>query len=63
MHMADYDLSELFRKGEVLTLIDQAELHIENSRQLAVSDSRKFFLACLWAYRELKNRWMISETC
>lgn len=55
-HMADYDLSELFRKSEVLTLIDQAELHIENFRRLAVSDTRKFFLACLWAYKEIKNR-------
>ncbi len=55
-HMADYDLSERFQKAEVLTLIDQAERHIENFRQLAVSDTRKFFLACMWAYKELKNR-------
>jgi len=55
-HMADYDLSERFQKAEVLTLIDQAELHVEKFRQLAVSDTRKFFLACLWAYKELKNR-------
>jgi uncharacterized protein (UPF0332 family) len=55
-HQADYDLSEQFRKLEVLTLIDQAKTHVENFRALAVSDARKFFLACLWAHKELKNR-------
>jgi uncharacterized protein (UPF0332 family) len=55
-HIADYDLSERFQRGEVLILINQAELHIENFRQLAVSDTRKFFLACLWAYKEFTNR-------
>lgn len=55
-HQADYDLSERFRKVEVLALIDQAKTHVERFRNLAVSDTRKFFLACLWAYKELKNR-------
>ncbi len=55
-HLADYDLSETFRKVEVLRLIEQANLHVESFRTLAVSDTRKFFLACLWAYKELKNR-------
>ena len=55
-HQADYDLSEQFRKLEVLTLISEAKTHVEHFRNLAVSDTRKFFLACLWAYKELKNR-------
>jgi uncharacterized protein (UPF0332 family) len=55
-HQADYDLSEQFRKADVLKLIEQAKSHIEKFQALAVSDTRKFFLACLWAYKELKNR-------
>lgn len=55
-HLADYDLSETFRKVEVMRLIEQVELHIDAFRLLPVSDTRKFFLACLWAYKELKNR-------
>lgn len=55
-HLADYDLSERFQKLEVLILIDQARTHVDKFRNLAVSDTRKFFLACLWAYKELKNR-------
>ncbi len=55
-HFADYDLSETFRKVEVLRLIEQTKTHVEKFRTLAVSDTRKFFLACLWAYKELKNR-------
>lgn len=55
-HVADYDLSETFRKGEVLRLIAQTKTHVEQFRNLATSDTRKFFLACLWAYKELKNR-------
>lgn len=55
-HLADYDLSETFFKVEVLRLIEQANLDVESFRRLAVSDTRKFFLACLWAYKELKNR-------
>lgn len=55
-HLADYDLSERFEKSEVLTLIDQARAHVSRFRNLANSDTRKFFLACLWAWKELKNR-------
>ncbi|HBJ35995.1 MAG TPA: hypothetical protein DDZ51_14855 [Planctomycetaceae bacterium] len=55
-HLADYDLSERFQKAEVLTLIDQVESHIDQFHSLAISDTRRFFLACLWAYKELKSR-------
>lgn len=55
-HLADYDLSERFQKLEVLRLIEQTKTHVEKFRSLSVTDTRKFFLACLWAYKELKNR-------
>ena len=55
-HQADYDLTETFRRVEVLRLIEQTKTHVEKFRTLPVSDTRKFFLACLWAYKELKNR-------
>lgn len=55
-HLADYDLSENFRKSEVLSLIDQAKVHVQEFKDLASSDTRKFFLACLWSWKELRNR-------
>jgi len=55
-HLADYDRSEVFKRSEVLTLIDQTKNDVENFAQLPVSDDRKFFLACLWAWKELTNR-------
>lgn len=55
-HLADYDLTERFRKSEVMTLIQQAREHVERFRQLTESDVRKFFLASLWAWKDLKNR-------
>lgn len=55
-HLANYDLSERFKRSEVLTLIRQAGSHVANFSQLPVSDDRKFFLACLWAWKDLTNR-------
>lgn len=55
-HLADYDLSERFRRSEVLKLIDEARTQVEKFRGMPVSDNRKFFLACLWAWKELTNR-------
>ena len=55
-HLADYDLSERFKRSEVLTLIDQAKSHVAAFRVLSTSDERKFFLASLWAWKELTNR-------
>jgi hypothetical protein len=54
--LADYDRTESFRRSEVLTLIGHAKTHVETFRQLPASDDRKFFLACLWAWKELVNR-------
>lgn len=55
-HLADYDLSERFKRSEVLTLIGQARIHVTKFREYQVCDDRKFFLACLWAWKELTNR-------
>lgn len=55
-HLADYDLSERFKRSEVLTTIDEAKVHVQKFKELAVSDDRKFFLACLWAWKDLTNR-------
>lgn len=55
--LADYDLAERFKRSDVLTLIDQAKRHVTDFSELPVADNdRNFFLACLWAWRELKNR-------
>jgi uncharacterized protein (UPF0332 family) len=55
-HLADYDLTERFRRADVLALIKQARNHVEHFAALASSDDKKFFLACLWAWKELTNR-------
>ena len=55
-HLADYDLSEQFRRSEVLKLIDEARTQVEKFREMPASDDRKFFLACLWAWKELSSR-------
>jgi hypothetical protein len=55
-HLADYDLSERFGRDDVLGLIEQAENHVASFRDLPASEGKTFFLACLWAWRELNNR-------
>lgn len=56
-HLADYDLSERLEKSEVLTLIDEARARAEVFREISpTSNDRKFFLACLWAWKDLANR-------
>jgi uncharacterized protein (UPF0332 family) len=37
-HLADYDLTERFRRADVLVLITHVRRHIENFRNLAISD-------------------------
>ena len=53
---ADYDLTERFRRSEVQTLIRNARQGISALTQLPSSNEKKFFLACLWAWKELTNR-------
>ena len=55
-HLADYDRTENFRRSDVMLLIDQAMNQVADFEQLPPSDDRNFFLACLWAYKELSNR-------
>lgn len=55
-HLADYDLTERFRRSDVLALIEQGRNDVERFASLASSDDKKFFLACLWAWKELAKR-------
>ena len=55
-HLADYDLTERFERSDVLSLIHLVEGRIQAFTQLASSNEKRFFLACLWAWKELANR-------
>jgi hypothetical protein len=55
-HLADYDLTERFERAEVLTLIEGVRDRIADFSSLPTSTDKSFFLACLWAWRELANR-------
>ncbi len=55
-NLADYDRRERFKRSEVLTLILQAKDWTEKFAALPMSDDKRFFLACLWAWKELANR-------
>ena len=55
-HLADYDRTERFKRSDVLTLIEEAKTFVATFSELAPSDDKKFFLACLWAWKELTNR-------
>ena len=55
-HLADYDLTERFKRSDVLTLVTGVKKDIEEFQSLAATDEKKFFLACLWAWKDLANR-------
>ena len=55
-HLADYDRTERFKRADVLTLIQLAKNEVAAFAALAMSDDKRFFLACLWAWKELANR-------
>lgn len=55
-HAADYDLTERFNRADVLALIEEAEDRIRDFQSLGASNEKKFFLACLWAWKNLANR-------
>ena len=55
-HLADYDRSERFNRAEVMTLIEEVQDRIEDFSRLPSSSDKSFFLACLWAWKELSNR-------
>lgn len=54
--LADYDRSERFERSDVLTLITEAKQKVAQFSELQFSNERTFFLACLWAWKELVNR-------
>jgi hypothetical protein len=55
-HLADYDLTERFKRSDVFTLITRTRKDIEKFHNLAPNDEKTFFLACLWAWKVLANR-------
>ena len=55
-HLADYDLTERFKRSDILMLINRAKKRIEGFTELPSSNEKRFFLACLWAWKELANR-------
>ncbi len=55
-NLADYDRNERFKRSEVLLLVEQAKDRTARFTALPMSDDKRFFLACLWAWKELTNR-------
>jgi len=55
-HLADYDLTERFKRSDVLTLVAEVRNSIQDFTKLTPSNEKSFFLACLWAWKELANR-------
>ena len=55
-HLADYDLTERFKRSDVLLLITRVKKDFEEFKNLPASSEKAFFLACLWAWKELANR-------
>jgi hypothetical protein len=55
-NLADYDLTERFVRSEVLWLIDQVRDAMDRFKTLSNSTEKRFFLACLWAWRTLSKR-------
>lgn len=55
-HFADYDRNERFKRDDALSLIEQAKREIASFESLPMSDDKRFFLACLWAWKDLTNR-------
>ncbi len=55
-HVADYDLTDRFKRSNVLLLINLVESRVQAFTELASSDEKRFFLACRWAWKEPANR-------
>jgi hypothetical protein len=55
-HLADYDLTERFTRSDVLALIVEVRRLSDTFRNLEASNEKRFFLSCLWAWKELANR-------
>lgn len=55
-HSADYDLSQTFTRAEVLALVRQAEHALTQFDVVTDRTLKKFFLACLWAWKGIDRR-------
>lgn len=55
-HLADYDLTERFKRSYVLTLITGVIKDIQDFQTLGASNEKQLFLSWLWAWPELANR-------
>jgi hypothetical protein len=55
-NLADYDGSERFKRSDVLVLIEASKDAVAQFAALPMSDDKRFFLACLWALKDLANR-------
>ena len=55
-NLADYDRSERFKRSDVFMLIEDARKAVSKFTLLPMSDDKRFFLACLWAWKDLANR-------
>jgi hypothetical protein len=55
-HMADYDLTKRFSRSDAVAAVSEIEIAIKRFAALRNSDERKFFLACLWAWKNLANK-------
>jgi hypothetical protein len=55
-NLADYDRSERFKRSDALLLIEAAKDTVVKFTALPMSDDKRFFLACLWAWKDLANR-------
>jgi hypothetical protein len=55
-NLADYDRSERFKRSDVLMLIESCKDAVAKFAALPMSDDKRFFLACLWAWKDLANR-------
>lgn len=55
-HRADYDRGERFNRDDVLMLVHNTRRNIAKFADLEASDDKRFFLACLWAWKDLANR-------
>lgn len=55
-HLADYDLWERFRRSDVLFLINEVDTRVHAYLSSPTTNEKRFFLSCLWAWKELANR-------
>lgn len=55
-HLADYDLTVRFNRSDVLYLIGFVTGGIVPFKELPSSEEKRFFLSCLWAWKDLANR-------